>query len=258
MENTITNFHLKAKEIWGTAVKVDSEYTTAIELQLELHKKLLNIFQVGSYYYFVFNIFKGDFDFVSDEIKNVLGYESEGFTATQLMNNIHPDDKIYVLNYENASIQFFKTLTLEQIPKYKAQYDYRIKTKNNNYVRVLQQVIQIDYDESNFYRSFGIHTDITHIKKEGTPCLSIIGLDGEPSYYNIQNTEVFTKSYDMFTNREREILKCIVEGKSSKEIATQLHISLHTVNTHRKNILIKANCTSPIDLVTKAINQGWV
>ncbi|TAE39291.1 MAG: hypothetical protein EAY66_02700, partial [Sphingobacteriales bacterium] len=233
MENKITNFHLKAKEIWGTAVKAESEYTAAIELQLEFHKKLLNIFQVGSFYYFVFNIFKGDFDFVSDGIKNILGYEPEEFSVTFLMNNIHPEDKIYFLNYENASIQFFKTLTLEQIPKYKAQYDYRIKTKNNNYIRVLQQVIQIDYDESNFYRSFGIHTDITHIKKEGAPCLSIIGLDGEPSYYNIQSTEVFTKSYDMFTNREREILKCIVEGKSSKNIATQLHISLHTVNTHR-------------------------
>ncbi len=258
MDNTITNFHLKAKEIWGTAVNVGSEYTKKLELQLELDKRLLNIFQVGSFYYFVFNIFKGDFDFVSDEIKNILGYEPEEFTGTLLMNKIHPEDKTYFLNYENASIQFFKTLTFEQIPKYKAQYDYRIKTKKNTYIRILQQVIQIDYDESNYYRSFGIHTDITHIKKEGTPCLSIIGLDGEPSYHNIQNTEVFTKSYDLFTNREREILKCIVESKSSKEIASQLHISLHTVHTHRKNILFKANCTTPIDLVTKTLCEGWV
>ena len=56
----------------------------------------------------------------------------------------------------------------------------------------------------------------------------------------------------------REILKHIVEGKNSKTIAEELHISLHTVNTHRKNILIKANCRSPIDLVAKIINESLI
>lgn len=259
MEKSTTNFYLAAKKIWDVAVKTDSEYTAELELQLEIHKRLLNIFQVGNYYYYVFNVFQGKFDYVSDGIRIVLEYEPElEYTVTKMVDSIHPDDKIYFLNFEQKSIEFFKTLPFDKIQKYKAQYDYRIKARNNNYVRILQQVVPIDYDETNFYRTLGIHTDISHIKQEGIPCFSIIGIDGEPSYYNIQDSLVFTKSYDLFTKREREILKLIVEGKSSKTIAEELHISLHTVNTHRKNILIKAKCKSPIDLVTKVINEGWI
>jgi len=258
MEKSTTNFYLAAKKIWDVAVKTDSEYTAELELQLEMHKRLLNIFQVGNYYYYVFNVFQGALDLVSEEIRIVLGYEPEEFTVIKIIDSIHPDDKIYFLNFEQKSIEFFKTLPFDKIQKYKAQFDYRIKAKNNKYVRILQQVVPIDYDETNFYRTLGIHTNISHIKQEGIPCFSMIGIDGEPSYYNIQDSLVFTKSYDLFTKREREILKHIVEGKSSKTIANTLNISLHTVHTHRKNILVKANCKSPIDLVTKVINEGWI
>lgn len=258
MEKSTANFYLAAKKIWGTVTKADSEYKRELELQLELHKRLLNLLQIGQYYYFIFNIFQGEFDLVSTSVKDVLGYEPDEITVLFILDNVHPDDKKYLLNYEFKSIEFFKTLDYDKIKKYKAQYDFRIKAKNNQYVRILQQTIQIDYDQTNFHRSLAIHTDISHIKKEGEPCFSIIGLDGEPSYYNIQDTEALTKSFDLFTKREREILKHIVEGKSSKTIAAELNISLHTINTHRKNMLIKANCRSPIDLVMKVINEGWI
>lgn len=258
MKKSTSNFYLEAKKIWETVTKTNSDYTKELEFELEYHKRLLNFLQIGNYYYYVFNIFQGEFDLISESVKDVLGYEPEGMTAMFLIDNVHPDDKKYLLNYEFKSIEFYKTLDFDKIKKYKTQYDFRIKAKDGKYVRILQQTIQIDYDENNFYHSLGIHTDITHIKKDGTPSLSIIGLEGEPSYYNIQDESAFIKSYDLFTKREREILKQIVEGKSSKTIATDLNISLHTVNTHRKNILIKANCKSPIDLVTKVINEGWM
>lgn len=258
MEKSTTNFYLTAKKIWGTVTKTDSEYTKELELELEFHKRLLNIFQVGRYYYIVFNIFQGQIEFVSQGVKDILGYESEEITVQFFIDKIHPEDKSYFLNFEYRIAEFFKSLNFEKIKNYKVQYDIRIKAKDNNYIRILQQAIQVDYDETNYYRTLGIQTDISHIKKEGIPCLSIIGLDGEPSYYNIQDTAVFDKSYDLFTKREREVLKNIVEGKSSNSIAAYLNISLHTVNVHRKNILNKANCKTPISLVTKAITEGWV
>ena len=258
MEQSTSNFYLAARKIWGTVTKSDSEYTKELELQLEFHKRLLNLFQIGGYYYIVFNIFQGEIEFASEEIKPILGYEPEEITIEFLMDKIHPEDKSYFLNFEYKIAEFFKNIDYDKVKNYKAQYDIRFKAKNNEYVRILQQAVQIDYDETNYYRTLGIQTDITHIKKDGIPCFSLIGLDGEPSFYNIQDLEVFTKSYDLFTKREREILKEIVEGKSSKTIASDLNISLHTVNTHRKHILIKANCKSPIDLVTKVINEGLI
>jgi DNA-binding NarL/FixJ family response regulator len=59
------------------------------------------------------------------------------------------------------------------------------------------------------------------------------------------------------TNREREVLKLVGEGKTSKEIATMLFISPYTVNNHRKNIKKKLNIRKNADLIKYAIQQGY-
>ncbi len=53
----------------------------------------------------------------------------------------------------------------------------------------------------------------------------------------------------LLTPREREVLSCIVEELTNKEISAKLFISEHTVETHRKNIFRKTKCTSIIGLV---------
>ncbi|MEM6361266.1 MAG: response regulator transcription factor [Bacteroidota bacterium] len=58
--------------------------------------------------------------------------------------------------------------------------------------------------------------------------------------------------------REVEILKLIAKGLSTAKIADQLHISIHTVNSHRKNILKKLKLTSPTQLVAYAHEIGLV
>jgi len=258
MEKQTSNFYTTATKLWKTVVNDESPDSFELKLQLELHKRLLNMFQAGTYYYFVFNMYKVEIEFMSAGISNVLGYKPEEITVPMIMDKIHPDDKSFFLNCEYKVTEFFKALPFEKIKNYKVQYDYRLKTRDNNYVRILHQAVQIDYDEVNFYRTLCLQTDISHIKQEGEPCFSIIGLDGEPSYYNIKDISQFTKSYDLFTKREREILKLIVEGRNSKEIALELYISSHTVNAHRKNILNKAEVKTPIDLIRKVVKEGWI
>ena len=60
------------------------------------------------------------------------------------------------------------------------------------------------------------------------------------------------------TTREREVLKLIAEGKSTKDIATLLHISVRTVQHHRSNIMEKLSAKSTVDLVKYAINNKYV
>jgi len=60
------------------------------------------------------------------------------------------------------------------------------------------------------------------------------------------------------SQRESEILKLIAEGNSTLSIADKLHLSHHTVNTHRKNILKKLKIKSPTELVIYAINTGII
>ena len=259
MEKQDSNLYLTAKKFWKTVVDKETEVNSGkLQLQLEMHKRLLNVFQAGNYFYFIFNMYSAETEFVSDNVKNVIGYEKEEISASFILDNIHPDDKPYFLNFEYRVVEFFKSLDFDKIEHYKVQYDCRFKKKDGSYVRILHQAIQIDYDRNNFYRTLCLHTDISHIKQEGIPCFSIIGLDGEPSYYNIKDTQIFTKSYDLYTKREREILKLIVEGKNSKLIAEELFISLHTVNAHRKNILFKAEVKTPLELISKVIKEGWI
>jgi len=54
---------------------------------------------------------------------------------------------------------------------------------------------------------------------------------------------------NLLTAREMQIAKMVTQGISSESIAQQLDLSLHTVNSHRKNILRKLNAKNPIDLM---------
>jgi DNA-binding NarL/FixJ family response regulator len=63
---------------------------------------------------------------------------------------------------------------------------------------------------------------------------------------------------DPLTPREREVLKLIAEGKSSKEIANFLFISVFTVNNHRANIMEKLNLKKATDVVKYAIRKGYI
>jgi two-component system, NarL family, response regulator LiaR len=58
------------------------------------------------------------------------------------------------------------------------------------------------------------------------------------------------------TNREREILKLLVDGYSNPEIAEQLNLSRSTVKTHVSHILEKLGATSRVEVVTLAIRHN--
>jgi len=63
---------------------------------------------------------------------------------------------------------------------------------------------------------------------------------------------------DTLTTREREVLKMIAEGKSSKEVADLLFISVRTVERHRANLMDKLGLKKTADVVKYAIQKGYV
>jgi DNA-binding NarL/FixJ family response regulator len=139
------------------------------------------------------------------------------------------------------------------------RYDYRIRKKDGDYVRILQQVITIQSNgEEGVLRTFGVHTDITSIKKDGQPLLSFIGLNGEPSYHDVSTTKASTLKNTNLSRRELEILSLIIDGKKSEEISKLLFISKQTVDTHRRNLLKKSNCGNMASLISMAVRLGWV
>ena len=65
-------------------------------------------------------------------------------------------------------------------------------------------------------------------------------------------------SYELLTTREREILQLLAEGKSNKEAASLLNLSLYTVETHRSNILQKLTLHSVPELILYAVRKGVI
>jgi len=64
--------------------------------------------------------------------------------------------------------------------------------------------------------------------------------------------------YHLLTSREREILLLLAERKSNTEIAAGLNLSLHAMETHRRNLLDKLNLRSLAELILYAVRKGLV
>ncbi|HWR35002.1 MAG TPA: response regulator transcription factor [Clostridia bacterium] len=62
-------------------------------------------------------------------------------------------------------------------------------------------------------------------------------------------------SYDLLTDREKEILQLLAEGKSNKDVAVDLNLSTYTVETHRTRIMQKLDLHSATDLVLYAVRK---
>jgi two-component system, NarL family, response regulator NreC len=65
-------------------------------------------------------------------------------------------------------------------------------------------------------------------------------------------------SYDLLTDREREVLQLIAEGLANKEIANKLNLSVYTVDTHRSHILRKLNLHSVPEVILYAVRKNII
>lgn len=67
-----------------------------------------------------------------------------------------------------------------------------------------------------------------------------------------------TDSYHLLTDREKQVLQLLAEGRSNKEVATLLELSLSTVETHRGNLMQKLNLHNTAEIVLYAVRKGII
>ena len=227
--------------------------------EIEIGKILLNTFSVGRYFIFIYYLPDQYMEYCSAGVRDVLGIEPEEFTLNFITENTHPDDLENFIQFENALIPFLANFAPSKLKELKVRYDYRIKATSGDYRRILHQVITIQHDETGaVIRTFGIYTDISHIKQNEEMSLSVIDLAQNKSYNHIKPDGSYVSDDEELSAREKQIIQQIAEGNSSREIAEQLHISPHTVNNHRKNIIEKTGVTSTAKIIKIAIQKGWI
>lgn len=219
-----------------------------------------SIFCPGPYCFFVIDFHGMRILSTSPNFKKFLPLEGE-VTLDSIISIIHPEDMHFVAKAEEAAIDYlYNKLGRDKVMKYKASYCFRIKNAEGDYRMVSHQAIVLSTDEKgNFGNALNIITDISHITATNNYTFSMIGLAGEPSFLNLETGFQPTPLQPLnstFSNREIEIVKLIAEGLQSKQIAEKLNISVHTVHTHRKNILEKSGVKSTGHLISRCMQEG--
>jgi DNA-binding NarL/FixJ family response regulator len=67
-----------------------------------------------------------------------------------------------------------------------------------------------------------------------------------------------TDSYHLLTDREKEVLQLLAEGRSNKEVAALLDLGLSTIETHRANLMQKLNLHNTAEIVLYAVRKGII
>ena len=77
-------------------------------------------------------------------------------------------------------------------------------------------------------------------------------------YLRLMRERRVQDSYDLLTDREREILQLLAEGKSNKEAAAILNVSPYTIETHRQNLMQKLGVHNTAEIVLYAVRKGII
>ena len=102
-----------------------------------------------------------------------------------------------------------------------------------------------------------LFTAIETARRGGTYISPLVAEDSMQDWAQMRRGEKHAEAAEPLTVRERQILKLIAEGKSSKEIGDVLCISYRTVERHRANIMEKLNVNKTADLVRYAVQKGY-
>jgi DNA-binding CsgD family transcriptional regulator len=203
----------------------------------------------------IFDMFRKDHIYLSSRYETVLKYdigEAHKEGIDYFNRKFHPDDYLDSMRIANYFLKLGFELPKQDIKNYKLINDYRIQDGTGKYIRVIEQFQALELD------------------KHGNIWLALCILDLSPNQdiskplqnkvYNFKTGESFhfpkTGDENKLSEREKKVLNLISEGKLSKEIADSLYISVHTVNTHRQNILKKLKVKNSAEAVKYARDYG--
>jgi two-component system response regulator NreC len=134
-------------------------------------------------------------------------------------------------------------------------------------------ILSMHTDESYIIRALGAGAR-AYLLKDATdedllPAVRAVG-SGKP-YFSPAVTAVLVEdyvrrlqakglndTYHLLTDREKEVLQLLAEGRSNKEVASELDLSLSTVETHRANLMQKLNLHNTAEVVLYAVRKGII
>lgn len=180
----------------------------------------------------LYNVPELEIRYCSPGVETLLGCPPEEFSFEWLYARVHPDDAMLVAEATALSARFADHMR-QAMEGHVFTMDYRLLHCNGRWVRVLRQNFIVDFNEHGQAVLCGsIYTDITQHKLTN----DVRFLFSHPDFASWVRQVVQPAKDATLSSREREILTLLLRGYSSPQIAVHLHLSLHTVSTHRRNI----------------------
>jgi DNA-binding CsgD family transcriptional regulator len=209
----------------------------------------------------ILNVQTVQFDFISPNVQSILGYETTLWKAKGLafLNEvIHPEDQPRIWKLFRCIWDLLLALPSNHRKHYQFTGDYRVRKPNGDYVRILEQntILQQD-NHGNITHLLITASDISHWKKSEALVASVTSTENG-SYFCYTSDDNHLRPATQLSKREREIVKLLSEGCSSKRIADELSISFHTVNKHRQNIIEKTQTRNVSEVVHFALTNGLI
>ena len=227
---------------------------------LERHKLMLtNLAEISNCGVTVFDFAVQKHVFSSYNMQELFGYNLSSMKkiGNEYINSkTHPDDFIHLSKNGIALLQFLYSTSTDQRLNFKLVNEYRILNANGNYIRVIEQQQVLEQDSrGNIWLALAV-MDISPNQEE------LHGIKSQLFNYKtgqlvpLPTFPDHIKEKPELTQRERQVLELIRDGYFSKEISEKLFISIHTVNTHRQNILEKLGVNNSMEAVKYASLLG--
>ena len=185
----------------------------------------------------------------------LLGYKDEEVDFDFVFQGYHHEDAVMASQVIKAVIaSAVNSVTSD--PDLHLSMTYRRKRKDGSYIHVLSQSSVFELDtRGNLLRSFTRLTDVSYLNISTPVSWSVRSNNIDEHFVQSKISKIFENP---FTKREIEVIKEIQIGGSNREIAERLHLSHHTIATHRKNILRKSNCHGILDLLIYCKQFGMI
>lgn len=207
----------------------------------------------------VFDMFKKTHVYVSPSYRNRLGLSVDTRETTEGFEKLMPpNDQFAAAEAGYCFLKMSLNIKGARIKDYKLINEYRIGTEKNGFMRMKEQyqILETDAD-GNIWLSLSI-IDVSPNQNADVPMQSrfIDQQTGEvlifPTYHGKNGSSA------SLTTREKQILQLIAKGYVSKQIAADLYISPHTVNTHRQNIIEKMDVANTTEAILLASQRGML
>lgn len=195
-------------------------------------------------------------------LANILGLTTENTLSRRLDSSdedaiytrMHPEDLVEKRMLEYAFFKHVHPLCAEEKRHFKATCRIRIKDRDGTY-RYIDNSTQVltPSPESKIWLILCCYSLATEPSSGGIAPRIVDMATGATRLFNFHD-----KKQRLLSEREKEILRLIKQGKASKQIAADLRISIHTVNRHRQNILEKLSVSNSVEAVQAASEMGLV